>query len=128
MRVIMNGWNRLFVVVAICWAIVAPFLMMSEANGPVEQIFKMCSDTAYRRYGSSDSPRLDWDRYQAETKKCLDSFTRDFTSLPKVLLALVGAREDSTLSLQAWGFILIPLCLLWVIGRVIGGIVRWVAV
>ena len=31
----MNPWNRLFVVIAICWAIVSPLLIATEANrGP----------------------------------------------------------------------------------------------
>jgi len=29
----MNGWNRLFVIVAVCWALVAPFLVMADVNG-----------------------------------------------------------------------------------------------
>lgn len=51
----MNGWNRLFVVILVCWVLVAPFLLMAEANRPVEQSQYLCSDTAYRFYGSSDS-------------------------------------------------------------------------
>ena len=33
----MTGWNRLFVVIAVCWALVAPFLLMAEANGPLDR-------------------------------------------------------------------------------------------
>jgi hypothetical protein len=33
----MNPWKRLFVVIAICWAIVSPLLIATEANrGPAQ--------------------------------------------------------------------------------------------
>jgi hypothetical protein len=33
----MNPWNRLFVVIAICWVIVSPILVATEANrGPAQ--------------------------------------------------------------------------------------------
>jgi hypothetical protein len=122
----MSGWNRLFVVIAVCWAIVAPFLLMAEVNRPVEQTFDSCGSTAYRSYGASDSTvRLDWDKYQGEVAKCLAALSRDFVSLPKLLSTLIG-MGDRTLGLVAWGFILIPPCLLWVVGWVFGKIGRWV--
>jgi hypothetical protein len=31
----MNGWNRLFVVIAVLWAIVAPFWLLDGVNKPV---------------------------------------------------------------------------------------------
>ena len=31
----MSGWNRLFVVVAVCWALVAPFGLMHDVNRSV---------------------------------------------------------------------------------------------
>jgi hypothetical protein len=87
----MNGWNRLFVVIAVCWAIVAPFLLMEDANRPVHQIFDSCGSAAYHRYGASDSTiRLDWAKYEEEAAKCLAAFSRDFVSLPKLLSALIG--------------------------------------
>jgi TM2 domain-containing membrane protein YozV len=123
----MNGWNRLFIVVAVCWAVAAPFLMVAEGNGPVHQIFQMCADSAYRNYGASDSLiRLDMDKYNAEVAKCSSVFIRDFVGIHKILASLIGAG-DLKIGLAAWGFILIPLCLLWAVGWAIGRIVLWVA-
>jgi hypothetical protein len=122
----MNGWNRLFAVVAVCWAIVAPFLLMADTNKPTKQVFDSCSSVAYHRYGSSDSVRLDWNKYQSEQVACLDAYVRAVLVLPKVLSAMVGAG-DLTLGLIAWAFILIPLGLLWVVGWALGRIVLWVA-
>ena len=122
----MNGWNRLLVVIAVCWAIVAPFLLMEDTNKPIQQTFDSCGSAAYRRYGASDSTiRLDMAKYDAEVAKCLADFSRDFVSLQKLLSALIGAG-DRTLGLVLWGFILIPPCLLWVVGWVFGKTVQWV--
>jgi hypothetical protein len=35
----LNGWNRLFVIVAVCWAVVVPFLALESVNKPAEQTF-----------------------------------------------------------------------------------------
>jgi hypothetical protein len=32
----MNGWNRLFVVVAVWWAVAAPFWLVAENNDPLK--------------------------------------------------------------------------------------------
>jgi hypothetical protein len=34
----MSGWNRLFVVVAVLWAIAAPFVLMADTNTPVDKL------------------------------------------------------------------------------------------
>jgi hypothetical protein len=68
----LSGWNRLFVVVAICWMLVAPFLLMAETNRPIERVKDLCTDTAYNSYGSSSSViRLDMAKYDAEVKSAL---------------------------------------------------------
>jgi hypothetical protein len=122
----MNGWNRLFVVVAVLWAVAAPFWLMAEENRPVEQIFSLCSDAAYQRYGSSDSPKLDMDKYRVERDRCIDAWIRDHTGLYKVLGAMIGLG-DWRLGAAAWGFILIPLVLLWIVGWGPGRVALWVA-
>ena len=53
----MNGWNRLFVVIAVCWVLAAPFLVMADTNSPIERLLQFCGETAYQLYGSS---RGDW--------------------------------------------------------------------
>jgi hypothetical protein len=114
-------------VVAVLWAIAAPFILMAETNRPVHQVFDLCGDVAYRNYGASDSQiRLDMDKYQQEVNRCLASFSRDFVGIEKLFSALLGIG-DRTLGLVAWGFILIPLCVLWVVGWGFGRIGRWVA-
>jgi hypothetical protein len=123
----MNGWNRLFIVAAVCWVLVAPVLAMKAANDPVDRVVDMCGTSAYRNYGASASIiRLDMDQYHAEVKKCLDAWTRDVISPQKLFSALIGTG-DRALIQMAWGLILIPLCLLWVVGWVLGKTVKWIA-
>jgi hypothetical protein len=123
----MNGWNRLFVVIAVVWAIAAPFLVMESTNSPLPQTFDRCGSAAYQNYGASDSRvRLDMDKYHEEVERCSAAFSRDFVSIQKVFSAMIGIG-DRTLGLVAWGFFLIPLCVLWVVGWGLGRIVRWVA-
>jgi hypothetical protein len=122
----MSGWNRLFVVIAVCWALVAPFLLMADANGPIERVRNLCTDTAYDLYGTGSSPQLNLPGYEAEARRCLDNYMRDFVSLPKLLGAMVGQGERQ-LGLVAWGFILIPLALLWIVAWGFGRIGYWVA-
>jgi hypothetical protein len=122
----MNGWNRLFVIVAICWAIVAPFLLMEQMNRPAEQELSRCGDSAYRRYGASDSTvRLDFDRYRAEKDACIGAYVNKSVGIDTLLKAGVGFG-DPTLAWQLWAFIAIPLCLLWFACWAFGRIVRWV--
>jgi hypothetical protein len=51
----MSGWNRLFVVVAVCWALAAPFWVMTESNSPVHDALLSCGQAAYENYGASDA-------------------------------------------------------------------------
>ena len=122
----MNGWNRLFVVLAACWVVAAPFVLVAEANDPPERIFHMCADTAYQLYGSSSSVQLDVNKYRREMDVCQDQLRRKLVSFPMLLGAMVGIGELGT-GLLMWGYIAIPLALLWVVGWVIGRTVIWVA-
>jgi hypothetical protein len=122
----MNGWNRLFVVVAVVWMLIAPFLLVAENNKPAERLFSLCSDAAYHLYGSSSSSQLDMDRYRAEEAKCSAALVRGLVGLPEMLGAMIGAG-DWKLGAVAWGFILIPLALLWIVAWGVGRVVRWVA-
>jgi hypothetical protein len=90
----MSRWNRLFVIVAICWALVAPFLVMKEVNRPVHEAFDYCGRAAYRNFGASDSRvRLDMDRYNAEVKQCAADFVRDFRTIQELAAAMIGAGD-----------------------------------
>ena len=122
----MNGWNRLFVIVAVVWALVAPFLLVAESNKPAERMFSMCSDVAYRLYGSSSSNKLDMDKYRAEEAKCSEALVSGFIDVPGTFSAMVGAG-DWKLGGVAWGFILIPLALLWIVGWGVGRVIQWIA-
>jgi hypothetical protein len=120
-----NGWNRVFVVVAVVWALVAPFLLVNEYNKPAERIRSMCDEVAYQLYGSSGSSKLDMDRYHAEEAKCWEASVRNMVSIPSTFGAMTGAG-DWKLGVGAWGFILIPLALLWIIGWCSGRVVLWI--
>jgi hypothetical protein len=68
----MNGCNRLFIIIAACWAIVAPFLLMADANKPNEQAWVSCDQVVYGRYGSRNSVELNVVKYDAEVRRCID--------------------------------------------------------
>jgi hypothetical protein len=121
----MNPWNRLFVVIAICWAIVSPLLIAAEANRGPAQALHDCSDSAYQQYGSSDSARFDMYRYIAEKDACNHAYARDGVHLPRVLSAMFGGG-DRILGVAGWGFLLIPLVLLWILSWGIGRFVIWI--
>ena len=56
----------------------------------------------------------------------MDAFVRsNIVSLPGTFSAMVGAG-DWKLGAVAWGFILIPLALLWIVVWGVGRVVRWV--
>jgi len=62
------------------------------------------------------------DMYTAERDKCLDVLVRDYVGLPQLFRALIGIG-DWKVAAVAWGVLLIPLCLLWVVGWGLGRIV-----
>jgi hypothetical protein len=121
----MNPWKRLFVGIVICWAIVSPLLIAIEANRGPAQALHDCSDSAYQQYGSSDSPRFDMYRYIAEMDACNHAYTRDGVRLPRALRAMFGSG-DRILGVAGWGFLLIPLVLLWILSWGIGRFVIWI--
>jgi hypothetical protein len=123
----MNGWNRLFVIVSVVWALVAPFLFVAENNRPAERMFSMCSNSVYQLYGSSSSRKLDMDKYRAEEAICLEAYVHgNLVSWPGAFGAMIGAG-DWKLGGVVWGFILIPLALLWIVAWGVGRVVHWVA-
>jgi hypothetical protein len=89
----LNGWNRLFVVVGVVWALVAPFLLVAENNEPAERMFSMCSEVAYQLYGSSSSVNLDMDRYRTEEAKCSEALVRHLVSVPELIPDRGGGSE-----------------------------------
>ncbi len=122
----MNLWLRLSVVIAVCWAIVSPLLIAEEANRGPELALHDCTDFAYQRYGASDSPQFDLKRYIAEADGCNRACARDGVPLSRVLSAMSGSG-DRILGLAGWGFLLVPLVLLWFISRGIRGFVNRIA-
>ncbi len=122
----MNLWLRLSVVIAVCWAIVSPLLIAAEANRRPELALHDCTDFAYQRYGASDSPQFDLKRYIAEADGCNRAYARDGVPLSRVLSAMSGSG-DRILGLAGWGFLLVPLGLLWIISWGVGRLANWIA-
>jgi hypothetical protein len=122
-----SKWNRLFAVIAVCWAIVSPLLLAAEADRRPELARRDCTETSYRLYGATDSPHFDLNTYAAEAEACNRSYNSDSVRLPKVLSAMVG-RGDRILGLAAWGLLLIPLGFLLVISWGIRRFVNWIRV
>ena len=95
-------WNWLFAVISVCWAIVSPLLLAAEADRRPELARRDCTETSFRLYGATDSPRFDVNRYAAEADACNRSYNSDSVRLPEVLSAMVG-RGDRILGLCSVG-------------------------
>ena len=121
----MNGWNRIFVVLAAGWALGAPLLLVSENNKLPEMSYSRCSDVAYQLYGSSSSRQLDMDKYRAERDKCYERLVPALISVPGIFGAMVGAG-DWKLGGMAWGFIVMPLAMLWIVAWGVGRTLSWI--
>jgi hypothetical protein len=89
----MNGWNRLFVVIAVCWAVTTPFWLVVENNDPVKSVYSMCTDTAYQIYGTSSAPQT-MEKYRAETKVCFDRMAQVLIGMQTVFGAMFGIGHD----------------------------------
>ena len=85
----------------------------------------MCSEVAYQIYGTASSPKLDMDRYHVETAKCSQDLVRGLISVPELLGAMIGFGSWQA-GLVGWGFIIIPLALLWIVCWGLGRVVYWV--
>jgi hypothetical protein len=91
----MSRWSRIFAVVAVVWAIVAPILLTANANAPVEALISRCNDVV----------RLN----------CSGLFVHDFVSVLTVFGSMIGLWEWKRGAIT-WLFVLIPLLLLWLVG------------
>jgi hypothetical protein len=114
----LNGWNRLFLVVAVCWLEIVPYLIMHSANGPVTSEFEVCSDRAYRIYGTAASPQLDMNRYHLEMDKCRRELER-LIGIDTVIASWIG-KGPPNLWLSSAFLFAIPLSILWVVGWIVG--------
>ena len=101
----MNGWKRIFVVIAIVWTIAVPFLLAANANAPVEAIISRCNDVA-RLY-------------------CSGLFVHDFVSVPTIFDSMIGLWEWKRGAIT-WLFVLMPLPLLWLVCWSLSRIVFWI--
>jgi hypothetical protein len=117
----MSGWNRIFVVVAVVWALVAPFLLVTENNRPAERI--SAHAVTLRTNSTALAVRDSSTWINIEQRK---AFVRNIVSVPGTFGAMIGAG-DWRLAGVAWGFILIPLALLWIVGWGLGRVVHWIA-
>ena len=68
---------------------------------------------------------VDMYRYIAEKDACNHAYARDGVRLPEVLSAMFGSG-DRILGVAGWGFLLIPLVLLWILSWGIGRFVIWI--
>jgi hypothetical protein len=66
------------------------------------------------------------DKHRQVLDRCLATFSRNFVSIQTLGSAMIGIG-DRTLGLVTWGFIVIPLALLWGVSWVLSRVVRWVA-
>ncbi len=123
-----SGWNRLFLVISVLWAIGAPIWVMVDTNDSTGKVYQMCLNSAYKNYDVGGyTPNTT--KYDATKSECLHSFERQFIP-PQRLLAMLLGNDPGPGGYGfalLWGVILVPIALLWLIGGGTVRTVRWIA-
>jgi len=122
-----SGWNRLFVVISVLWAIGAPIYAMVDINRSAGNLFGMCYSSAYKTYGAGGYLGADETKLQTAEAHCRRDLDRVAMPPQKLLDVLLGKGPEQYGFAILWGVILVPIALLWLIGGATIGTVRWVA-
>jgi hypothetical protein len=136
-RPFQSGWSRLFVVIAALWTVFVPIYFMVSSNNSASASYSSCYSLAYSTWGPGSSIANDA-KLQARLDECSRSFESSSMPYTKVLAALFPLpspdanapprnADDILLTKVLWGFILVPIALLWIVGGGIIRTVRWIA-
>jgi hypothetical protein len=118
----MSGWQRIGIVISVIWLIAAPIYIMADQNRRASDIYGMCFETAYRRYGPAGyEPKPA--EFTIAKQQCAETLEKLDMPPSKLWDALMGQDKDSG-DLRA--LIFRPLALFWIIGAAVISTFRWV--
>jgi len=120
----MSGWQRIGVVISVLWLIASPTYLLVTKNKAASKSYAACmkssliTGTQLRAIGN----RREADVWESHSKDwCLsDAGYMSPVGLAHALL------EENYRSAILWGVFLGPVALLWLVGSLVIGIVRWV--
>jgi hypothetical protein len=120
----MSGWQRIGVVISILWLIASPAYLLVTKNQAANKSYAACIEsslmtgTRLRYIGQYDQADA-WERHSKDW--CLGA--AGYMSPVGLARALL---EGSYRSAILWGGFLGPIALLWLVGSLVIGTVRWV--
>ena len=103
----MSGWQRIGVAISILWFVGLPLYVISGTNGRAQSDYLDCMISTH---GYSDL---------AAANSCAHVYDISVVYFSKVFFENPDAG-------WAWGAILVPIALLWIVGDAILGTLRWV--
>jgi hypothetical protein len=116
----MSGWQRIGVVISVLWLLAVPSYVIISSHQFADAYYKGCLDLAYRTRLNSAG------ELNAATQDCSTTRSELAVTSTKALKVLLLEKHYSE-GLVAWAALLLPIALLWIIGGIVLGTVRWLA-
>jgi hypothetical protein len=119
----MRGWQKIGVVISVLWLIASPTYLLVTKNKAANKSYAACmkssliTGTHLRAIGNHDEADA-WERHSKDW--CLSA--AGYMSPVGLAHALL---EGSYRSAILWGVLLGPIALLWLVGSLVIGTVRW---
>ena len=119
----MSGWQKICVVISILWLIASPAYLLVTKNQAANKSYATCIESSlmtgtHLRYTGQHDQADAWERHSKDW--CLGA--AGYMSPVGLAHALL---EGSYHSAILWGVLLGPIALLWLVGRLVIGTVRW---
>ena len=116
----MSGLQKIGVVISVLWLLAVPGYVIITSNDFADTYYKHCLDLAYRTTLNSA------EELNAATQDC--STTRsELVVTPAEVSKILLLQEDYNYGLTVWAALLVPIVLLWIIGGIVFGTVRWIS-
>lgn len=116
----MSGWQRIGVVITTLWLLGFPIWVVVDQQNRAQSQMEFCVQTAVDSYsGAEENRRVD---------ECGRRFTQDVqqASLLQLLKTYQFQTPNVGDSVAIWALTLIPIVLLWGIGGIVIGTLRWI--
>jgi len=108
------------VVISVLWLLAVPSYVIISSNQFADAYHKGCLDLAYRTRSNSA------EELNAAIQDCSTTRSELAVTPTKALKVLLLEKHYSE-GLVAWAALLLPIALLWIIGGIVLGTVRWLA-
>ena len=120
----MSGWQRIGVVISALWLIGLPSYLLIETNLRADNRYNACRAGSFQlasEWAKSGKRDLADAEDRAAHEKCSDAASY-FTPSDLARTLVAGNFETAV----AWTLLLLPIALVWLIGGIVFGTVRWV--